>query len=309
MLKTNFADRRPPNAVSSSAHLGVRAAEREHGRQATCGDDFCGMCSAMTVDRVVAQLVEVERLLVGEDPPRRALVEHLLERGVRDRRHELEGRRDAVADRLDDARRGPPAARSRRRRAPSPARSGTPRGRTARAARSGRRSARRCRPGSWSTKSRMNRSTSTPWSTVQKNRPRFTSGPTSWSANSNSVTTPKLPPPPRSAQNRSAFSSADACTIRPSAVTTVAPTRLSHAQAELAAQPADAAAEREPADTGVADHAADGGEPVLLGGRVELGPRRAAATARPARRRRRPSRAFIRLRSIMSPPSQQPWPA
>ena len=41
------------------------------------------------------------------------------------------------------------------------------------------------------------------------------------------MTTPKLPPPPRSPQNSSGFSSADVLTTRPSAVTTSAPIRLS----------------------------------------------------------------------------------
>ena len=49
----------------------------------------------------------------------------------------------------------------------------------------------------------------------------------SCSANSNSVTTPKLPPPPRMAQNRSGCWSAAARRIRPSAVTTSAARRLS----------------------------------------------------------------------------------
>ena len=44
----------------------------------------------------------------------------------------------------------------------------------------------------------------------------------------NDVTTPKLPPPPRSAQNRSGFSLSDAVTMRPSASTTSASTTLSH---------------------------------------------------------------------------------
>ena len=44
--------------------------------------------------------------------------------------------------------------------------------------------------------------------------------PVSCSRNSNSVTTPKFPPPPRSPQNSSGFSSAEARTTSPSAVTT-----------------------------------------------------------------------------------------
>src|SRR3954467_11182656 len=48
-----------------------------------------------------------------------------------------------------------------------------------------------------------------------------------WQRNVNCVTIPKLPPPPRSAQNRSLSRSASHCTIDPSARTTVAATRLS----------------------------------------------------------------------------------
>ena len=55
----------------------------------------------------------------------------------------------------------------------------------------------------------------------------MTSSDSSCRANSNSVTTPKLPPPPRSAQNRSAYWSADVRRILPSAVTTSADSRLS----------------------------------------------------------------------------------
>jgi hypothetical protein len=50
---------------------------------------------------------------------------------------------------------------------------------------------------------------------------------TGLSLNSNDVTAPKFPPPPRSAQNRSAFSSSPAISSLPSAVTTSAEIRLS----------------------------------------------------------------------------------
>lgn len=50
---------------------------------------------------------------------------------------------------------------------------------------------------------------------------------TGCSRNVNEVTTPKLPPPPRSAQNRSGCSDSDAVTTRPSASTTSASIRLS----------------------------------------------------------------------------------
>ena len=49
-----------------------------------------------------------------------------------------------------------------------------------------------------------------------------------WSFTSNSVTTPKLPPPPRKAQNKSGFSFELARTTEPSAVTRVNPSTLSH---------------------------------------------------------------------------------
>jgi hypothetical protein len=51
-----------------------------------------------------------------------------------------------------------------------------------------------------------------------------------WRRNSSAVTTPKLPPPPRSAQKRSGLRSALAVTVRPSAVTTSARTTLSAAK-------------------------------------------------------------------------------
>src|SRR4029453_16287960 len=47
----------------------------------------------------------------------------------------------------------------------------------------------------------------------------MTYGPKGTQRNSNSVTIPKLPPPPRTPQNRSAFRSALACKNSPSAVT------------------------------------------------------------------------------------------
>ena len=59
-------------------------------------------------------------------------------------------------------------------------------------------------------------------------------------ANSKAVTIPKLPPPPRSAQNSSAFSSAVAGTTSPSAVTISARDQVVQRQAVLADLPADA---------------------------------------------------------------------
>lgn len=58
--------------------------------------------------------------------------------------------------------------------------------------------------------------------------PKTTSG-TSWATKSNRVTTAKFPPPPRSAQNRSACEVSETSSTSPSAVTTWAPTKLSMA--------------------------------------------------------------------------------
>ena len=76
-------------------------------------------------------------------------------------------------------------------------------------------------------KSRYQRRTSGSCSIGHIVGPAITVEPTGWVRNSNSVTTPKFPPPPRSAQNSSGFSSALACTFVPSARTTSAPMRLS----------------------------------------------------------------------------------
>ena len=103
------------------------------------------------------------------------------------------------------------------------------------------------------------------------------------------MTTPKLPPPPRSAQNRSGFSSAEARRICPSAVTTSAETRLSTLSPALRRQPADAAAERESADAGVADEAAGHREAVRLGRGVEVGPASRRRRSAPAAAAGRPS--------------------
>ena len=62
------------------------------------------------------------------------------------------------------------------------------------------------------------------------------------------MTTPKLPPPPRTAQNRSGCSSSLAVMSRPSAVTISTACEGVDGQAVLAGEPADAATERQPGD-------------------------------------------------------------
>ena len=107
-------------------------------------------------------------------------------------------------------------------------------------------------------------------------------GPTGCSWNSKLVTTPKLPLPPRRAQNRSSFSDALAVSTSPLLVTTSAESRLSIAEAVLPHEPAKAAAESEAADACSRDHAARGGEAVDLRLAVEDAPGGAALnTSRP----------------------------
>ena len=108
----------------------------------------------------------------------------------------------------------------------------------------------------------------------------MTSSDSSCSANSNSVTMPKLPPPPRNAQNSSACSSADARRISPSAVTTSRGQQAVDGQAVAAHQAADAAAEREAARAGVRDDASRQHQAVLLSGAVDFAEQRPAADYR-----------------------------
>src|SRR5215204_3440690 len=81
--------------------------------------------------------------------------------------------------------------------------------------------------GASATKSRRNRSTCGASSIGQASRPASTVGPSGCSWNSNEVTIPKLPPPPRRPQNSSGFSRSLATTNSPSAVTTSHDRRLS----------------------------------------------------------------------------------
>ena len=96
---------------------------------------------------------------------------------------------------------------------------------------------------------------------------------------------PKLPPPPRRPQSRSAFSVSLAWTSRPSAVTTSAADEVVAGEAVLAHQPADAAAEREAGDAGGRDEAAGRREAVRLRLVVDVGPDGAAADGRAPRGR------------------------
>src|SRR5271165_474067 len=136
--------------------------------------------------------------------------------------------------------------------------------------------------GSVSTTSRARRSASAAWSRPQKNSPTCTSGPTWCSSNSNSVTTPKFPPPPRSAQYRSGYSRAHDPAVGQHDLTRQ---EVVNGKPELAVQPTHPAAQRQAAHAGVADHTAGDRQPVGLGRRVHFGQRGPAADPRAPRHR------------------------
>ena len=117
----------------------------------------------------------------------------------------------------------------------------------------------------------------------RRSGPRRRSGRPGAASSSNCVTIPKLPPPPRSPQSRSAFSVSLAWTSRPSAVTTSAPTRLSQARPCLRiSQPMPPPSVKPPTPVD-GDEAAGRGEAVRLRLVVDVGPDGAAADGRAAR--------------------------
>ncbi len=97
--------------------------------------------------------------------------------------------------------------------------------------------------------------------------------PTGWQRKVIEVTIPKLPPPPRSAQNRSAWLSSDAVTNVPSARTTSAASMLSSVIPKLAGQVPDPAAQGQPGDARVGDEARGDGQTERTGGVVEIAER------------------------------------
>ena len=101
--------------------------------------------------------------------------------------------------------------------------------------------------------------------------------------NRNDVTTPKFPPPPRMAQNRSLFSSALAVTKLPSANTRSADSRLSMVNPYFARQVPETTAQREPADSRASDNSRRHGEPEGVRGVVHIAPTASAAHANRAR--------------------------
>ena len=111
-------------------------------------------------------------------------------------------------------------------------------------------------------------------------RPPVIIGPTGCSLYSKEETTPKFPPPPRTAQKRSLFSSPLAVRTLPSAVTISAEMQIVERQAMLAHQPAEPAAQSEAGDAGRRHDAAGRGKTMKLGLAVEFAPGDAALRPR-----------------------------
>ena len=120
--------------------------------------------------------------------------------------------------------------------------------------------------------------TSAPWSAAQNvGPPKIV--PTSCRRNRNEVTTPKLPPPPRIAQNRSGCSVGARAHPLAAGEHELGLEQAVDREAVLAGQVPEPAAERQPADAGGGDDSARRREAVLAGGAVDLAPRAATADA------------------------------
>ncbi len=110
-------------------------------------------------------------------------------------------------------------------------------------------------------------------------------GPTEWRLYSSDAAMPKLPPPPRIAQNRSGF-----CILTGALDAAIGHHELRRAQvverqAVLGHQPSQATAERQAGDAGRADDAAGSRQPVHLRFAVQFFPQHAALRPRGARHR------------------------
>ena len=130
--------------------------------------------------------------------------------------------------------------------------------------------------GALALRSRQPRSTGAASSIAKKSSTTWARRATGCSRNSNSVTTPKLPPPPRSPQKSSG--SVGLVDTQPLAVGGDQLERrdVVAREPELAGEPAHPAAERQPADAGVGHVARGRRQPVLHRGAIERAEQRAA---------------------------------
>ena len=127
--------------------------------------------------------------------------------------------------------------------------------------------------------SRNARTTSCARSARNRATPAKTSGPSGWSASSSDVTTPKLPPPPRSAQSSSGFSTLGRANDPTVPGHELGADEVVAGEAVLALEPPGAAAERQSGNPGRRHAPARGGQAVGLGDVVHVGPDGTAADA------------------------------
>ena len=120
--------------------------------------------------------------------------------------------------------------------------------------------------------SRNRASTSLAWSIGCSTRPATTSGPCGCAWNSNDVTTPKLPPPPRIAQNRSGFSVGARPAHLPIGGDDLDGAKIVGGKPMAARHPAEPAAEREAGDAGRRDDPAGHHEAQRLRRAIDVGP-------------------------------------
>ena len=135
------------------------------------------------------------------------------------------------------------------------------------------------------------------------------SGPTGCSVYSKLVATPKLPPPPRSPQNRSLCSRSDARSDLAVGGDEIDRRDVVAGPAEAARQVAETAAERQPRAAGGRDEPEHGREPVQLRLAVDVAEQAAGLRARHAFAPGSTHTPRISDMSSISPPSQTARPA
>ena len=248
------------------------------------------------LERRVGQLLDVVALGVAPEPVRRADVRLPLQVEVADRR-DASGL--CVAERRRAARPSG-AASSGGPTQTNPSVSGPP----------ARTSAKKvARLGASSDAASHDRSASRPRAGSRSTSATSACVPTSCSLRSNRVTTPKLPPPPRSPQNRSGFSSArraDELAVRRHHLV---PERVVAGQPELPTEPPDAPTERQPADPRVRHDPRRRRQPERLRRRVQRPEQRPALHLRRPfclRRRRPPASATGRSSARRPAPPTPP---
>ena len=241
------------------------------------GDGHSSKALDQRANRIVGQVGQELRLPVVESALREGGIEHPVQRRVRHRPHRIQHGRTERLERPE----GRLALLERAAVAPTMPTSLAfePSGAVCSAATS------IASSGNDAQVSRKKRSTSSARGNGWATTPPVIIGPTGWSAYSSDAAMPKLPPPPRIAQNRSGFSSALARTTRAVGHHHVGGSQVVERQAVLRHQPAEPAAERQAGNPRAPDDAAGRRESVQLRLAVEFSPEHAALSARGPRAR------------------------